>query len=201
MFSSSRSFSLFFFFFNPWFFFSQDFDAGAGTYVVDDVIFSSLVGEKRILDSSEGVAKKRVVVSHDGVSGYSLVPQVGDIVLARVTKVNSRYARCQLVALGETPLPKDRGAFGGIIRVQDIRENQLNEVQIYKSFRPGDIVRAQVLSLGEKKYLYLSTQRNDLGVVGARCAISGVPMVPASWETMKCPLTDTVEFRKVAKVV
>jgi exosome complex component CSL4 len=68
----------------------------------------------------------------------------------------------------------------------------------YKCFRPGDVVRGQVLSLGDKRAYFVSTQRNDLGVVGAKCAVSGVPMLAASWETMKCPLTGTVEHRKVA---
>ena len=68
----------------------------------------------------------------------------------------------------------------------------------YNCFRPGDVVRGQILSLGDKRAYYVSTQRNDLGVVGARCAVSGIQMIAASWETMKCPLTGTVEHRKVA---
>lgn len=37
-----------------------------------------------------------------------------------------------------------------------------------------NMATTEVLSLGDKRYYYLSTQRNDLGVVGAKCAISGV---------------------------
>jgi exosome complex component CSL4 len=56
------------------------------------------------------------------------------------------------------------------------------------------------ISPGDKRYYYLSTQKNDLGVVGAKCAISGQQMVAASWETMQCPKSGVVEQRKVAKI-
>lgn len=37
---------------------------------------------------------------------------------------------------------------------------------MYKSFRPGDIVRARVISLGDARQYYLSTAENELGVRG-----------------------------------
>lgn len=55
-----------------------------------------------------------------------------------------------------------------------------------------------MLSLGDKRAFYISTQRNDLGVVSAKCSVSNAPMAAASWETMKCPLTGIIEHRKVA---
>ncbi|KAM9052749.1 exosome complex component CSL4 isoform X2 [Balaenoptera acutorostrata] len=73
-------------------------------------------------------------------------------------------------------------------------------VEIYKSFRPGDIVLAKVISLGDAQSNYLlTTAENELGVVVAHSE-SGVQMVPISWCEMQCPKTHTKEFRKVARV-
>uniref|UniRef100_A0A8C5VKJ1 Exosome component 1 n=2 Tax=Strepsirrhini TaxID=376911 RepID=A0A8C5VKJ1_MICMU len=74
------------------------------------------------------------------------------------------------------------------------------KVEIYKSFRPGDIVLAKVISLGDAQSNYLlTTAENELGVVVAHSE-SGVQMVPISWCEMQCPKTHIKEFRKVARV-
>lgn len=67
------------------------------------------------------------------------------------------------------------------------------------SYRPGDIIRAVVISLGDGTNYYLSTARNDLGVVFATNELSGEPMFPVDWRTMKCPITGSTEERKCAK--
>ncbi|XP_050754980.1 exosome complex component CSL4 isoform X3 [Gymnogyps californianus] len=73
-------------------------------------------------------------------------------------------------------------------------------VEVYKSFRPGDIVLAKVISLGDAQSNYLlSTAENELGVVVAHSE-AGVQMVPISWCEMQCPQTHTKDFRKVARV-
>lgn len=121
---------------------------------------------------------------------------IRDIVVSHVCVCVCCCCFHHYAAVGDTPLRGD--GFGAIIRVQDVR---LTEVpNIYNSFRPGDVVRAEVLSLGDKRYYYLSTARNDLGVVGAKCALSGAQMVAASWSTMRCPKSGVTELRKVAKI-
>lgn len=42
------------------------------------------------------------------------------------------------------------------------------QVQIQASFRPGDVVRAEVLSLGDARSYHLTTAKNELGVVYAK---------------------------------
>ena len=42
------------------------------------------------------------------------------------------------------------------------------QVVLSECFRPGDIVRASVLSLGDARSYYLSTAENELGVVYAK---------------------------------
>ena len=47
------------------------------------------------------------------------------------------------------------------------------QVELIACFRPGDLVRAAVLSLGDSRSYLLTTARNELGVVSAKSATSG----------------------------
>jgi hypothetical protein len=44
---------------------------------------------------------------------------------------------------------------------------------MYDCFRPGDVVRAKVLSLGDARSYYLTTADNALGVVHAKSLAGG----------------------------
>ena len=80
-----------------------------------------------------------------------------------------------------------------------MRSIEIDAVEVPSCFRPGDVVRAKVLSLGDARTFYLSTAADDLGVVFAKSEVSGEPLVAESCERMRCPSTGTVEKRKVAK--
>ena len=80
-----------------------------------------------------------------------------------------------------------------------MRQFEVDTVEIYNSFHPGDIVRALVISRGDARSYYLSTARNDLGVISAP-GRAGRPMIPEAWDKMRCPITMITEARKVAKV-
>ena len=127
------------------------------------------------------------------------VPAIGDIVTAKVVSVNLRFAKVMIECIRDITLSE---SFRGLIRKEDIREFEKDKVEMYKSFRPGDIILARVLSLGEASSGYLlSTAENELGVVIAKSEEGGVKMIPWSWTEMQCPKTYNKEFRKVAKVV
>lgn len=159
----------------------------------------------------------------------SVLPDVGDIVLARVTRLMPKQAHVEiLVVENRGPILADGGlgvhgagkgvtgtlsgnqasststvgevgeGFGGIIRVQDVRATERDKVKILTSFKPGDIVRASVISLGDGTNYYLTTASNELGVIFARSA-SGHLMYPVDWQSMQCFVTGVVEPRKVAK--
>ena len=87
----------------------------------------------------------------------------------------------------------------GVIRREDVRAMEKDSVEIFDSFRPGDMVRAHVISLGEGMMYVLPTASNELGVVTAHCGC-GQAMVPVSWCEMQCMETGDREKRKVAKV-
>ncbi|XP_058696991.1 exosome complex component CSL4 isoform X2 [Poecile atricapillus] len=172
---------------------TEEATAGSGTYTRHGFIFSSLAGclERKNEDNELPV----VSVVRDSES--QLLPNVGAVVTCKVCSINSRFAKVHILYVGSTPL---KSTFRGTIRREDIRATEKDKVEVYKSFRPSDIVLAKVISLGDAQSNYLlSTAENELGVVVARSE-AGVQMVPISWCEMQCPRTHTKEFRKVARV-
>lgn len=94
----------------------------------------------------ESNAKKlpTMSVSRSGLSEKrEVLPEVGNVVLCRVTRISPRQATVAILVVGDTVL---EGEWQGLIRVQDVRATEKDRVKIYESFRPGDIVRAQVVS-------------------------------------------------------
>ena len=134
-----------------------------------------------------------------GYNGGTTVPALGDIVTARVVSVNPRFAKVLIECVREITLNEP---FRAQIRKEDIREFEKDKIEMFKSFRPGDVILARVLSFGEASSGYLlSTAENELGVVIAKSEESGVNMIPVSWTEMQCPKTYNKELRKIAKVI
>lgn len=159
---------------------------------------------------------------------YNTLPAVDSIVLARVTRVQKRQATVSiLVVLDETSTPNadpsktasdndnvasiltsaanpenhsstDELRFQALIRKEDVRAVEKDRVIMDEMFRVGDIVRGSVISLGDQSFYYLTTARNDLGVVMARSE-AGNMMFPVSWKEMRDPVTGAGEQRKVAR--
>lgn len=78
-----------------------------------------------------------------GAKQREVLPQVGNTVLCRVTRITPRQAVVAILVCGETVLGAE---WQGVIRVQDVRATEKDRVKVYESFRPGDIVRASVVS-------------------------------------------------------
>ena len=72
-----------------------------------------------------------------------VLPEVGNVVLCRVIRITPRQAVVAILVCGETVLEAE---WQGLIRVQDVRATEKDRVKIYESFRPGDVVRAEVVS-------------------------------------------------------
>ncbi|KAJ5246680.1 hypothetical protein N7468_001663 [Penicillium chermesinum] len=158
---------------------------------------------------------------------YNTLPAIDSIVLARVTRVQKRQATVSiLVVLDESAANSDPSKsasdndnvasiltsaanpenhsntdelrFQALIRKEDVRAVEKDRVVMDEMFRVGDIVRGSVISLGDQSFYYLTTARNDLGVVMAR-SDAGNMMFPASWKEMRDPVTGVGEPRKVAR--
>jgi len=194
------------------------YQAGTGTYVLHGYIYASLVGHLKLVsriveagnsDSKTGssaatTSTKEMVTVEVQAPGEEtgLVPRVGDVVTCRVLSVNPRFAKMQILCVGDTVLKDAAGGFRCQLRKEDVRAHDKDRVEMYKCFRPSDVVLARVLSYGEANSGYLvTTAENEFGVVIARSELSGEKMVPISWTEMQCPKTFNKENRKIAKVV
>ncbi|KAJ1745605.1 hypothetical protein LPJ77_004001 [Coemansia sp. RSA 2523] len=167
---------------------ANELDAGPGTYVRNGMIYASILGTK---STSESLPKPTVQVTR---SAKFAIPTIGSHVLARVLRINPRSASVSIMMVDSTPC-KD---FLGTVRVQDIRATEKDSVRVHTSFRPGDVIRAEVISLGDQRSYYLSTAKDEFGVVFAQ-SVDGNAMVPVSWEEMQDTKTQCVEKRKCAK--
>jgi exosome complex component CSL4 len=72
-----------------------------------------------------------------------VLPEVNSTVLCKVTRISTRQATVAILVVGDTVL---EGEWQGLIRVQDVRATEKDKVKIFESFRPGDVVRAVVVS-------------------------------------------------------
>ncbi|KAL6798590.1 hypothetical protein V8C43DRAFT_281549 [Trichoderma afarasin] len=182
---------------------------GPGTHIYEGSIVSSLLGNVAVTAPAKapGPAKRLNKITAPSVEELATIsvirrgrkrevlPDVGNIVLARVVRLMPKQAIVVIQQVGETVLQTE---WQGVIRVQDVRATEQDKVKIHESFKPGDIVRAQVISLGDQANYYLSTASNELGVIMATSDI-GNDMVPISWKEFKDPETGVSEPRKVAK--
>lgn len=73
-----------------------------------------------------------------------MVPLPGDVVTARVLLVNQRFAKCAILSVGDNMLER---RYRSILRKEDVRATEKDRVDMYKSFRPGDIILARVVSM------------------------------------------------------
>ncbi len=79
-----------------------------------------------------------------------VLPEVGNVVLCRVVRITPRQAVVVIVCCGETVLEAE---WQGVIRVQDVRATEKDRVKVYESFRPGDVVRAEVVGFFLSSFL------------------------------------------------
>ncbi|KAL6989012.1 hypothetical protein U1Q18_014764 [Sarracenia purpurea var. burkii] len=177
---------------------ASELKAGKGAYVAphNNIVYAALTGRRSLILPPPESSDQRPTVEVTGHKAHGAVPEPGSIVIARVTKVMARMASADIMCVGPKSVQEK---FTGIIRQQDVRATEIDKVDMHSSFHPGDIVRALVLSLGDARAYYLSTAKNELGVVSAE-STAGATMVPISWTEMQCPLTGQIEQRKVAKV-
>ncbi|KAL2760627.1 hypothetical protein ACRALDRAFT_1078731 [Sodiomyces alcalophilus JCM 7366] len=189
--------------------------SGPGTHIYEGQVVSSLLGQvvvtpppsaskpaggpakrlTRIAGALDRGERATISVSRDGARKRGVLPDVNSVVLCRVIRLMPRQAIVTIQQVGDTVLQTE---WQGVIRSQDVRATEKDKVKIHESFKPGDIVRALVISLGDQANYYLSTASNELGVIMATSE-SGNDMVPVSWKEFVDPETGVTEPRKVAK--
>mmetsp|Transcript_26541 Transcript_26541/g.39267 ORF Transcript_26541/g.39267 Transcript_26541/m.39267 type:complete len:213 (-) Transcript_26541:1211-1849(-) len=183
---------------------SKNIVPGRGCYIRGASIYASAVGtlalnphEKKDQKSEKTLTEASVNLEEGRQYASSRVLSIGHKVIGKVVRIMTNMAMIEIVAAEEIGSLKEH--HGGVIRKEDVRVGATEEVQIYESFRPGDVVCAKIISLGDSRRYYLSTADNDLGVIRATCSTSGQVMAPISWKEMECPKTKVKEPRKCAK--
>jgi exosome complex component CSL4 len=185
---------------------------GPGTHIHEQSIYASIAGPVLSSPSTSTSSKSAAIpllsisrpptTSLDpGILGPSsgggapLLPSVSSVVLARITRLGTRFATCEILVIGDTVC---REAFQGQIRREDIRATEKDKIKIEESFRVGDLVRGVVISLGDQSNYYVATDANEYGVVMARSE-EGRVMYPVSWKEFRDPVSGRGESRKAAK--
>jgi exosome complex component CSL4 len=197
---------------------------GTGTYVHNDTIFATIAGAVQTTISRDPENKSRSIQivrvtldqeaadtatnneSNAAFDSHHATPRlasVGTIIYARITAVQRQQALCSILAL---QLPTNNAVvacewpFRGILRSQDVRMTEKDRVKMNSSVAVGDVIRAEVVSLGDQGGYYLSTAGNELGVVMA-WSKQGNVCVPVSWKEVVDERTGLREERKVAKPI
>ncbi|KAG7099328.1 hypothetical protein E1B28_001186 [Marasmius oreades] len=159
---------------------------GTGIYTKDSQARASLVGITTYQGSTLTISRVR---PHP--------PSPNSIVLGSITRLSPSQALLSISVVDGVPLPPGE-EFTGVIRSQDVRATEKDKVKIGACFRGGDVVRGLVISLGDARSYFVTTARNDLGVIFATSE-AGATMEPVSWQEMRCPKTGNIEKRKCAK--
>ncbi len=137
--------------------------------------------------------------SGDG-AGRTAVPSIGDTIIGTVNKLTPRYVGVDICVANRTHLGEP---FKGTLRCQDIWPPEQRDApsQINLAMRPGDLIRARIIGLGDASAGFLLSTALDerLGVIFAHCLGSGEALVPISWNQMVCPRTGIREYRKPAR--
>jgi exosome complex component CSL4 len=174
---------------------ASEYISGAGTYVHGGHIRASALGSRVVEPSDSATAKAVIsVVKRHATSSTAIVPSVNALVIGKVTRITQLAANIDILVLGGQPVDDP---FNGVIRKEHVRDAEIDKVKIEDCFRPGDIVQAVVVSLGDARSYLLSTARKDLGVIYA-ASEAGDLMIPINFEEMEAPSTGAREKRKCA---
>jgi exosome complex component CSL4 len=162
----------------------EEFIPDSGTYVKDGVIYSKIIG-RSLLD----LQNRRVSVYP--LTEGAVVPKVGTVIIGQIGNAQSDNVLVRIFRIGKKKLT---GNFGGILHVSDVSDRYVDSMS--DVCKPGDIVRAKVIS-EKNKIFHLSTNDKNLGIVHAFCSRDATLLEQERYD-LKCPKCGNVERRKIA---
>lgn len=158
------------------------YDPCGGCFVEEgsDRIRASIAGKLAIEEElgTEHESRFRVSVSsaRSQVASETVI-DVGDKVTCRVVRISMNQANLEIISVGDCPLQQSAK---GIIRREDVRLSDIEKLIMSDCFRPGDILRGVIISLGDSRQYYVSTSDADHGVLYAKSLTTGNLMDPVS---------------------
>ena len=106
-------------------------------------------------DALSSASSNSLLIPSRNVTRRNTLPTVNSVVLARVTRVQTRQANLAILVVDDTVCADE---FAGVVRREDVRGWEVDKVKIEESFRVGDIVRGVVVC-----YSRLAFQTMDIG--------------------------------------
>ncbi|MDK2783291.1 RNA-binding protein [Thermococcus sp. 101 C5] len=166
----------------------EEFLPGEGIIEEDGELYAARAGRVRI--NSE-----KVEISVEPLTDTPPLPQVGDVVIARVIEVKPQAAIVQLLRIeGRKGYREIATSKLAGIHISQVRDGYVESMS--NEFKIGDIVRARVLT-NEKSPIQLTTKAPDLGVVYALCSSCRRPLVRRG-NVLICPNCGRTETRKLS---
>mmetsp|Transcript_3182 Transcript_3182/g.6663 ORF Transcript_3182/g.6663 Transcript_3182/m.6663 type:complete len:182 (-) Transcript_3182:304-849(-) len=150
--------------------------ADVGTYVWGHRIYASLAGLCAIDDSQQPPRVSVRIAQRGAPHG---LPVVDDMVTCRVTRLNPRMAHVDIICVDGAVL---REPCQGILHREDVRDFDVDQVEMYHSFRPGDVIQARVTSLGDSRSYYITR-----GAIAWRVANAAVSCVSRTTLNVSLP--------------
>lgn len=166
------------------------------------------VSQKTIFfDESEGTYRAIYAGELAAQQPIVQVPEAGAVVICKCVRITQRFAGVEVEAVVTLPGTPEHAVrlikpLKGTIRLQDIYAIEELETPIIQNcFRPGDVIRAQIIGRGDASAgLLLSTGVNlHMGVVYAKSVETGDDLQIVAWNEMMNPRTGQRERRKCAK--
>ncbi len=162
----------------------EEFSPGQGTFVEKGKIHAKISG-RTLLD----LQNKKVSV-YPLVRG-ARIPRVDSIVIGQVSGLQNKTAAIRIFNIGNEQVS---GVFTGLLYISDISMSYVES--IYDTCKPGDIVRAKVIS-EKNRVFHLSTKEKNLGVLYAFCSRCGHTLQQKRYK-MSCPNCGNIEKRRIA---
>lgn len=174
--------------------------SGHGIYEKDGYLIASLPGTLIQLSNNTLLVQSSSSSNPHKKLHAQVIPVIGQDIIGKVVKITSKYAGVDILAVdGEMPLMEP---IKGTIRIQDIVEVEEKDIpQVHLAFRPGDLVRARMIGIGDPSagYLLSTGLTPHLGVIYGKSAAAGAALLPHAWNEMICSQTGIKEKRKCAK--
>ncbi|MBS7643496.1 exosome complex RNA-binding protein Csl4 [Candidatus Bathyarchaeota archaeon] len=163
----------------------EEFLPGRGTFVKDGLIYSLITGHA-LVD-----IPNKIISVYPRVRP-PILPYEGSIVIGQVSNTQEKSVSVRILKIGKRDVP---GVFTGIIHISTASEDYIKTM--YDAFKPGDIVRARVVSDKNMTY-HLSTVDKSLGVLFAFCSRCGFPL-SRKGDILQCQVCKNIESRKIAE--
>jgi len=161
----------------------EEYVPGQGTFTNDGNIISSVIGKKEI-------SPKTRSISIDPARPLTM-PTLGSLVEGQVISVQDKMANIRILKVGEE-FPS--GFFTGVIHISTASDDYVKVMPFV--CKPGDIVRAKVISDKNRTY-QLSTAEKNLGVIHGFCSRCGGSLFKRG-RILQCNACQNTEERKTA---